>query len=310
MAFAPGTKRNLMTQLKAYISFCTYFSLVSFPIHVDTLTIYIECLANTFKAPTSVLNYISGVKTLHSMLGFKFPQLDSFLFKVQIRGITKKLQHRPKQAQPISPSMFISIKSLLDFNSSFQNSIWALFTISFFTFARLSNMVPLTSKQYDINKHLSRSDITITLDSLIVRFKWSKTIQDGSRVVLIPLVAMPHNPLCPYTAYCKLVSLVPAPAEFSAFTYIKGSNLYNLVTSDVVSTLRILLTSLGFDASLYSGHSFRRSGATWAFSAGVNPLSIKSHGDWKSLSYLQYIQISDQQKRMVSQQMLSSISGL
>jgi integrase len=170
-------------------------------------------------------------------------------------------------------------------------------------------MVPRTSQLYDAAKHLSMSDITIVSDALLIRFKWTKTIQDGSRVLMIPLIAMPSNFMCPWSAYKHLRSLVHTDQYQSAFCYVKNNVVYNLVTSDVVSVLRMLLSKMGYDPEIFSGHSFRRSGATWAFSAGVDHLSIKHHGDWKSLSYLQYIYISDSQKKQVSQSMLAAISG-
>jgi hypothetical protein len=147
-------------------------------------------------------------------------------------------------------------------------------------------------------------------DSLLINFKWSKTIQDHSRILSIPLVSMPSTPLCPVAAYSNLLSLVKIPSTSSAFSYKYHSKIVTLSSPRVVSSLRLILRSLGFDSSKFSGHSFRRSGATWAFRSGVQSEAIKSHGDWRSLAYLNYIQITTQQKQIVSRQMASQLSSV
>jgi integrase len=171
----------------------------------------------------------------------------------------------------------------------------------------MSNMLPKSRAGYDYKSHLSRQDVVVASDGILVKFKWSKTLQDSSRIITIPLVAIPSNPMCPWTAYSNLLSLVPASDKDSAFTYIHNGRKQTLVAQQVVTMLRIILKKLGYDHTEFSGHSFRRSGATWAFSSGVKPLSIKAHGDWKSLAFLQYIHVSDSQKQMVSSQMLEAI---
>ena len=57
-----------------------------------------------------------------------------------------------------------------------------------------------------------------------------------------------------------------------------------------MSKLRSSLAAAGVsNASDYSGHFFRRGGATALFAAGVISDVIKTIGDWKSECYLIYI---------------------
>jgi hypothetical protein len=46
------------------------------------------------------------------------------------------------------------------------------------------------------------------------------------------------------------------------------------------------------DPSVYSAHSFRRGGASYAFELGLSPLQIKLRGDWASVAYERYVYIS------------------
>ena len=56
--------------------------------------------------------------------------------------------------------------------------------------------------------------------------------------------------------------------------------------------LKKMLSAIGLDSKLYAGHSLRRGGATWALKCGVPGEIIKSIGDWRSMAYLQYLDVN------------------
>ena len=57
----------------------------------------------------------------------------------------------------------------------------------------------------------------------------------------------------------------------------------------LAAMMRFLLTEVGADSSVYSLHSLRRGGATQAYQAGVDFLSIKRHGKWHSEAFWAYV---------------------
>ena len=62
------------------------------------------------------------------------------------------------------------------------------FLLTFFLFARVSNIVPQVASRFDKVQHLCRGDIFECRAGLLVLFKWSKTIQFGERRFMSPLV--------------------------------------------------------------------------------------------------------------------------
>ena len=46
----------------------------------------------------------------------------------------------------------------------------------------------------------------------------------------------------------------------------------------------------------YTGHSFRRGGASWAFQSGISGELIQVCGDWASDAYKKYLEFSMQNK--------------
>ena len=67
------------------------------------------------------------------------------------------------------------------------------------------------------------------------------------------------------------------------------------------------VAKLGLNPSLFSSHSLRRAGATWAFQSQVPSELIKSHGDWASSAYLRYLDFSLSERLQVAEQMSNEL---
>ena len=64
-----------------------------------------------------------------------------------------------------------------------------------------------------------------------------------------------------------------------------------------------MISKTGRDPQLYSLHSFRRGGCTWAFKAGVPTDLSQHHGDWSSDCYKIYLAFDFKEKLSVSEAM-------
>ncbi|MEW8544188.1 MAG: hypothetical protein AB2693_11700 [Candidatus Thiodiazotropha sp.] len=172
---------------------------------------------------------------------------------------------------------------------------------------RKSNNVPVSVSKFDPSKQLARGDLTIQNDVLLVNFKWSKTRQFGhSRK--IQLVSIPGSCLCPVTAYKNVLKTVKCELADSAFSYNLSKSKLGIVTyAQFQNKLRKLISLTGRQCNLFSSHSFRRGGCTWAFKSCVESELIKFHGDWMSLIYTEYLSYDFEQKLSVSERMSSRI---
>ena len=65
--------------------------------------------------------------------------------------------------------------------------------------------------------------------------------------------------------------------------------MVDLTYSVFLARLRGCLGQLGVDVTSYSGHSFRRGGASFALECGVPSELIQAQGDWRSDVYLSYL---------------------
>ena len=93
-------------------------------------------------------------------------------------------------------------------------------------------------------------------------FKWSKTNQFCQRRVMLPLVSLESNPICPVATYSRMCSFYPAVAKAPAFTYSsRGDKFVSVYKGQFIQFLRAKLALAGVSyPHLYCGHSFRRGG--------------------------------------------------
>lgn len=175
---------------------------------------------------------------------------------------------------------------------------------------RKSNLMPHNSSSFDPNKHLLRQDILVEDGVLLVVLKWSKTNQYGRRIVRSPLVAIPGSPLCPVQAFSRMTALIPAEAGDPAFLRRKGKKLKPICYHTFQRKLRLYISRIGFEASAFSSHSFRRGGASWAFSIGMPGEMIQLQGDWASDAYKKYLSFSLDDKLKVFRNMKDAILAL
>ena len=261
-------------------------------------------MSRSFKSTQTIKNYLNGVKLLHLYTGHNCPKFNNFQISLVLKGVARMNPHTPKRVLPITPTILLQIHSLLSKNDSFEASIWCAFIFGFFLMARKSNLVPKTEHSFDPDKHLCRNNIFFNESGLIVVFRWSKTNQFGERIIQVPITAIPNSPLCPVQAYTNMITLVPANERSPAFVYYNKKGKLKTITHQLfTATLRKMLTRCGIQPESYSGHSFRRGGASWAFSKGVPGELIQIHGDWHSDAYKLYFSLPIEIKLSVTQRM-------
>ena len=129
-------------------------------------------LGRSFKSAESIKNYISSLKTMHLMLGVKFPE------EICIRLIwclgdwcALKTHAQPRTSYDST-----------DFEGYYILVIVPIYVFlsMFFLIARKSNIVPNSVEDFDPSKQLIRQDVKVLQTVLIiVLIKWSKSNHFG-----------------------------------------------------------------------------------------------------------------------------------
>ena len=253
---------------------------------------------------------------MHYFLDVEFPAQQLVHLGLLFKGLARKNPHLPNRALPITPQILLDIFSFKDTSTPNDAIIRCAFLYMFFLMARKSNIVPYSLADISSEKQLIRQDVQVFHHSLVVRIKWAKTNQFGSRLLKIPLTAISGSVLCPVSAYTNMISLCPVKDMDPAFC-INNSNkmIVPLLYARLQHRLKSLIAKTGRDPNLFRSHSFRSvcvcvwggGGCSRAFKSGVPANLIQHHGDWLSDCYKNYLAFDFQTKLSVSSDMATRI---
>ena len=290
-AYATGTYSNLHTQFRTFFAFCVYFHRKPLPASSHTICGYVQFLSRAIQ-PQSIKNYLSGVKTLHTLLGYKYDFKDDFHLQLLLRGISRLNPHVPRRAIPVTPGILRTIYHHLDQDSSLHRSVWACCLTLFYTMSRLGSILPASSKLVNTHGILTLDRFRFCREGLLLTLLQTKTIQFGRRRLHIPLLRL-DSILCPVKAFERSTAILPTSSYIPAFVFVQHGQIRWLTKEIFIKTFREISSAAGIqDAESFTGHSFRRGGATWAFQAGVPGELIQICGDWASDAYKRYLEFS------------------
>ena len=167
---------------------------------------------------------------------------------------------------------------------------WAICLIDFYSYFRKSNLLIPSLEKFDSNKHLRNTHLLIFNWGIIVVVRWSKVIQFKQRTLYVPIPKIENSLLCPLQAYSHAMELAPRTqlSESAFITYI-NDKVSPFTYAKFATKLRNTLNNAGINPENYSGHSFRREGATFSMRAGVLFPLIKCQGDWAIDAFERYL---------------------
>jgi len=238
------------------------------------------------------------------------PLANNFELNNVKKGIDRELGTPPKQMLPITCDILLRVKGLLDLSSPPDMSFWACCILGFFGFLRKATLLPMSSTDPGSDCLLIRDLVWINTQFFELRVRKTKTIQCGERLLILPYCASPANPLCPVIAANLLGRASSKNLDHPLFSYKTANGVKWWTHNSFVARLRDLLARLGLDPKSYSGHSFRRGGASLGFKLGMSILQIKQRGDWRSAAVEQYIFIDKSQERIVAQKLIFGVREL
>ena len=293
-AFAPGSYSNLRTQVRSYFAFCVYYHRTPLPADPVTIYAFAQFLSRSM-TPLSVRNYLSGVRTLHILHGVSDNFWNDPLLQLELKGISRLDPHVPVRAEPITPDILLTFRRHMDDKNSLHSCVWACALFCFYMMARLGSILP-SSGSTSPQTFLTRDRVNFATQGLVVTLLHTKTIQFGRRRLHIPLLKL-DSELCPVRAYSSTLAFSSLVVHGPAFIFLKNNKFHRLTASKFIRSFRAVLRKAKVEnASDFSGHSFRRGGASWAFQSGVPGELIQICGDWASDSYKRYLEFTMKDK--------------
>ena len=221
-----------------------------------------------------------------------FFDLDTSYFQHhQIQYYLKSLKiNRPLQPKTHKHIDIQLLTSLIHITDTLEHShlFKPLYILAYFSFLKLSNILPHTVTGFGNSRHLAKGDIITAQDQVLVVIKWSKTIQNRQEIRTISLPTLGSSLLCPAKALRSLLACTSGDSNAPLFQIPRPHAFTPLTDSVARKHLHTASNALYLSPHL-TFHDFRRSGAVWAFHHGVPLSPIMHHGTWKSDSVWKYI---------------------
>ena len=140
------------------------------------------------------------------------------------------------------------------------------------------------------------------LPGLHILVKWSKTLQSRNVVKVLKIPSLGSNPICPVNAIKNLLSITPGHSNSPLFQYKMSTQWVPLTDTKIRRHFNNILRKLNLHNSNITIHTFRHSGATFAFNSNVNIQEIMSHGTWMSDCVWRYITLDHNASQQVALQ--------
>ena len=297
--FARSTKKTYVHYLLSYIKFCQELHIPFVPISASNLARYIAFLSSRLTFG-SIQNYLSVVRLVHLEADLRNPMLSHYVCSV-LKGARRTLGDMRTPKLPITPPILRKILGQLDLTKPKDITFWAACLVAFFSFFRKSNLFVQSRAEYTPGTHLGREHVQFHRGGVNLTVNRTKTIQFRERCLTIPLPRIQGSCLCPAQALLLSfkVSSSPVP-KCPLLMYLAHRGLIPLSYPGFLSQLKECLHGAGLQPNLYSGHSFRRGGATFALECGLPADLIKSQGDWRSNAYQAYLDPSPTMRQKVA----------
>ena len=271
------------------MAFCKHYKLQDIQPTALTLCMFAEFLARSFQSHQSVLNYISAIRLLHKYLGVSCEAADSFELKLVLRGQALTMDRTLPMKAPVTLQMLYGMCRLCEGCGTNGVVFKCIFLFAWFGFLRISNVVPPSLSSFDASRHLTVEDVFPTELGLAITLKWSKTKQTRGRAQFVQLPRLSGHSLCPVAAFDAVARMVPMRPQAPLFRLPHGSKQVVVTQPMLREAFRLTIKGLGLSEKVYTFHSMRRGGCTFAYGQAVPLEHIKVHGGWTSDSVFRYI---------------------
>ena len=101
-----------------------------------------------------------------------------------------------KKAPPVTPELLAGIFQQVNIQSDQEVAAYAALVVVFTLFPKKSNLVPDSGESFNPKEQLCVEDVKIQNKMEVVEIKWSKTLQNRQKELLLPLVPAKHKVIC------------------------------------------------------------------------------------------------------------------
>ena len=182
--------------------FCEFLSLLEkaqiSPYQVKTINFlaYMEFLHQKGLSQPNISNHLAGIRAMFIDHGLNTSPFRNERFSLFIKSLRLNAPLSLRGQKIITIDLLqqtIVISEVLNDPLVFKS----LYVFTFFSFLRLSNVLPHSAKQFNPTRHLTRGDLLFSEKFSTLIVKWSKTLQNRNQMTTMTIPDLGHSILCP-----------------------------------------------------------------------------------------------------------------
>ena len=305
-AFRPATLASYTRMFKDFLAFLHLAGVQIFKVNTILLLSFMEFLHSSGMTHSNVANHMAGIRAMMTIHGLSTQPFKDDRVALFVKALKINAPLKPRLGRIITVDL---LSQILHQCHSLRDPLMfrALYSFAFFSILRMSNILPHSSKAFDVSRHLARGDLIFHDSGCTIIIKWSKANQTRSEINTIVIPALPRSPLCPVVALKAMFQCYPAGSNDPLFV-LKSKEVKSLTDSIARKHLKAVSVALDIDPPL-TFHMFRKSGTTWAFQNGVPVQDLMMHGTWSSDAIWRYIKSVPSSSSVVSRTFKQHLSS-
>ena len=216
LGFRPATLNAYTRIFRDFLAFLVSAGLHISQVNTVLVLAFMEFLSKNGSSPANISNYLAGIRALHIVYGLDTKASRDDRLPLFVKSLKINAPLSPKPLNLISVQLLEKIVKVCDKLKS-PHIFKPLYLFAFFSFLRLSNILPHSARQFDLTRHLTRGDLIFTQNSCTVIIKWSKTLQNRKGFKTIAIPSLGASPLCPITSLQHMFTVIPASKNSPLF---------------------------------------------------------------------------------------------
>ena len=145
--------------MRLYVAFAIFFGLQDFPSSAVVLLAFAEFLTRDYRAPKSVTNALSTLRTFHAEFKFATDAFEDYSLVLFKRALPLTLRHVPQEAAPL-PVRVLEKLCGLALTLGVAGRVFAAFLATlFFSMARASSLLPRKPLEFDASRLPTLGDL-------------------------------------------------------------------------------------------------------------------------------------------------------
>ena len=293
-AYRPGTTANHDRYMQTYVAFCIQYNIDDLAPTPTHLSAYVEFLLDSNISPSTVPNFLAGVKHYLKAAGMDASALNSYTVGLTLRSLKMAYTGTPNKKAGLTLKHVQQLVAYCELKVLLGFTLRLAILLGFFRLLRISNLAPLTAQRFDPARDSTRADLQFHSPGLQYTQKWAKNRQtklDQQDLPQVPIPHFPGDPLDPVQALIDLQNLTPSALPHDPLLLIPNADGTFCIFDQrrFRHEFRRALIACDLDPRRYTPHSLRRGGATLLHQHGAHTTDIKRQGLWRSDAVNAYI---------------------